>query len=81
LDDFLKFAAEFTNPETKLFKNQETLTEMKRASSFIPTMTREITTGSGHSIAELTSSATAEIHRVLHQLFSLILKQMSAMPL
>ena len=34
LDDFLKFAAEFTNPETKLFKNQETLTEMKQASSF-----------------------------------------------
>ena len=34
LDDFLKFAAEFTNPETKLFKNQETLSEMKQATSF-----------------------------------------------
>lgn len=34
LDDFLKFAAEFTSHDTKVFNKQETLYEMKRATSF-----------------------------------------------
>lgn len=33
LDDFLKFTAAFTDPETKLFQNPQTLSEMLEASS------------------------------------------------
>lgn len=34
LDDFLKFAAEFTSSNTKLFQKQETLSQMKEATSY-----------------------------------------------